>query len=155
MMEMPKPTDAHRLLERLAGKWTGTEKMYPSQWDPKGGTAIARTQSRAALSGFALICDYQQERDGVVTFEGHGVYTYDPREQQYVLHWFDCMGMPPDVFRGKLAGNTLTLIAVNPMGHWRITYDLSEPGRMRSRMEMSHDGTNWKPLFDGSYTREG
>ena len=47
--------------------------MHPSQWDPKGGVAIGRTKSRLALNGFALISDYEQKRDGVVTFTGHGV----------------------------------------------------------------------------------
>jgi hypothetical protein len=54
-MEMPKPSDGHRRLERLAGRWEGEEKMEPSPWDPQGGTAL-----------------------GCVT--GHGVYTYDPKE---------------------------------------------------------------------------
>ena len=51
-MEMPKPTDVHKKLERLAGKWKGEEKMYPSPWDPNGGIAVGRVNNRPALDGF-------------------------------------------------------------------------------------------------------
>ena len=30
--EMPKPTGHHQKLKKLAGQWTGVEKMYPSEW---------------------------------------------------------------------------------------------------------------------------
>ena len=75
--------------------------MHPSQWDPKGGIAIGRTKSRLALNGFALISDYEQERDGVITFTGHGVLSFEPTKELYALHWFDCMGSPPEVFLGR------------------------------------------------------
>ena len=75
-MEMPKPAPGHLKLERMAGSWEGEEKMPPSQWDPKGGVATGRSKSRVALSGFALITDYEQERDGIVTFSGHGVWMF-------------------------------------------------------------------------------
>ena len=72
-MEMPTPSAGHRKLEKIAGQWEGEEKMYPSPWDPKGGIATGRINSRDALNGFALINDYEQERDGKITFSGHGV----------------------------------------------------------------------------------
>ena len=75
--------------------------MEPSPWDPKGGAALGRITGRMALNGFALIFDYEQERNGVVTFTGHGVYTYDPKEDLYTLSWFDCMGVPPEIFKGN------------------------------------------------------
>jgi hypothetical protein len=154
-MEMPKPTDAHRKMERLAGEWIGEETMYPSPWDPKGGVASARSQSRVALDGFALVADYEQQRDGVVTFQGHGVYTYDAKERCYLLHWFDSIGGPAEVFRGQFDGDVLTLTSRNPQGFARMTWDLSGKGRMKSRMEMSQDGKSWAALFDGVYTRKG
>src|SRR5438067_10355079 len=107
MHEMPKPTEAHRLFEKLAGSWAGDKTMYPSQWDPVGGTAQAKTHSRIGVNGFALIGDYEQSRGGVVTFGGHSIMTYDPQSGEYVLHWVDSMGMPPEVFRGKLDGTKL------------------------------------------------
>jgi hypothetical protein len=35
-MEMPKPTAAHRKLERVVGRWTGEEKLFPFALGPQG-----------------------------------------------------------------------------------------------------------------------
>jgi len=152
-MDMPKPTPGHEQLSRLAGNWMGEEKMYPSQWDPKGGTAVGKMNSRIDLSGFAMISDYVQERDGTVTFAGHSVMTFDPKEETYTLHWFDCLGTPPEVFRGKLDGDTLVVSHGGPGMHARMTYGLGTPGVMTSKMEMSQDGAKWMTLFDGTYKK--
>lgn len=152
-MEMPKPTPEHAKLERLAGKWEGEEVMHPSQWDPNGGTAIARMKSRMGLNGFAMISDYEQERDGRITFSGHSVFTYNPKDSLYVLHWFDCMGSPPEVFVGRFDADVLTVSHGGPGMHARLTYDLSNPRELRSGMEMSRDGATWHRLFDGRYSR--
>jgi hypothetical protein len=155
-MDMPQPTDAHRSLARLAGQWAGEEKMFPSDWDPQGGVAIGRTTARVALAEFAVVADYEQQRDGQTTFTGHGVWTVDPRDQENdcALYWFDSIGMGLEIFRGGWDGEVLTVRSRNPMGHARLTYDFSESGVIRSRMEMSPDGEQWKPLFEGEYRRE-
>jgi hypothetical protein len=150
---MPRPTDGHRKLAKLAGTWKGPETMHPSQWDPHGGTAIGTTVSRMSLNGFVLISEYEQERDGVVTFTGHGVMSYDPNEDLFALHWFDCMGTPPEVFRGRFEGDVLTLAHGGPGMHARMTYDLTEQTSMRTRMEMSEDGAHWNTLFESRYER--
>jgi hypothetical protein len=150
-MQMPKPGPGHLKMERLAGTWEGEETMYPSQWDPKGGTAIGRSTNKLALGGFALINEYEQERDGAITFTGHGVMTFDPKSEEYSLHWFDCIGSPPEVFTGRFDGDLLILGHGGPGMHARFTHDLGEVGRMKTRMEMSHDGGRWKTMFEGSY----
>lgn len=152
-MEMPTPTPGHARLEKLAGTWLGHEEMKPSPWDPEGGAAVGRTKSRMALNGFALISDYEQERDGETTFSGHGVYTFDPESELYTLHWFDCMGTPPEVFTGQFDGDVLTLGHGGPGMHVRMTYDLTETGTLRSKMEMSSDGDEWQTLFEGLLKR--
>jgi len=152
-MNMPKPGPGHAGLERLAGTWEGEEILHPSHWDPKGGVALGRTTSRVALNGFALIGDYEQVREGVVTFSGYSVMTYDPAEERYMLHWFDCLGSPLEIFQGCFEGDVLTLSHGGPGMHARISYDLSEPDHLVSRMEMSQDGKGWVALFDGRYKR--
>ncbi len=152
-MPMPTPSAGHRRLEMLVGRWEGIETMHPSQWDPTGGRAVGRTTSRLALNGLALISDYEQERDGAITFSGHGVYTYDPETDRYSLFWFDSMGSPPEVFRGGFTGDVLTLSHGGPPMHVRLTWDLARSGRMGSRMEMSDDGITWRTLFDAEYRR--
>ncbi|MFQ5679321.1 MAG: DUF1579 family protein [Gemmatimonadota bacterium] len=151
---MPQPTEAHRTLERLAGTWVGDEEMPPSSWAPEGVRATGRSVARVALGGFAVVADYRQERDGQVTFEGHGVYTYDPSEECYVQHWFDCTGSPPELFKGTFEEGLLTLRSRGPRGHARVTSDLSVEGRMVTRMETSPDGETWSLAFEGRYVRE-
>ena len=153
-MEMPKPTADHRKLEKFAGIWKGTETMHPSPWDPKGGEAQGITRARVALDGFAVIGDYEQTRQGKVTYQGHSIYTWDAKAKQVVLHWFDSMGQPVDEFRGAWDGDRIVLQSKNPMGQWRMSYDLSKPGVMTSKMETSADGKAWSAMFDGKYKRE-
>lgn len=152
-MNMPNPSDGHRLLERLSGTWEGEETMYPSQWDPGGGVAIGRNVNKISLGGFVLLSDYEQVRDGSITFTGHGVYSYSPSEDRYHLHWFDCMGSPPEVFVGGFEGEVLTLAHGGPGMHARMTYDLSTAGVMKGMMEMSQDGDEWKLVFEAVYRR--
>jgi hypothetical protein len=152
-MDMPKPSPGHLLLEKLVGTWEGEETMHPSQWDPEGGVAFGRNHNTLSLGGFALLTDYEQERGGAITFTGHGVYTYDPKEDRYTLHWFDCIGSPPEVFEGGFQGDILTLAHGGPGMHARMTYDLSTPGTLQARMEMSPDGQDWKVLFEATYQR--
>ena len=152
-MDMPEPTSGHLRLQSLAGTWEGEETMFPSQWDPSGGNATGRTRSRLALNGFALISDYQQERDGTITFSGHGVMGFEPDSGLYTLHWFDCMGSAPEVFTGRFEGSRLTVAHGGPGMHVRLTYDLTVPQRMLSTMEMSPDGAAWNRLFEGRYHR--
>jgi hypothetical protein len=152
-MDMPKLTADHKRLEKLVGIWKGTETMYPSAWDPKGGEGQATTKARLSLNGFAVIGDYEQTRGGTVTYQGHAVYTWDANANQVVLHWFDSMGCGVDEFRGAWKGDTLVLQSKNQMGHWRMTNDYAKAGTMTSTMETSEDGKAWKKLFDGKYSR--
>lgn len=152
-MDMPKPGAAHEKLEKLAGPWSGTETMYPSPWDPKGGEAQGVTRGRVALGGFAVVTDYEQRRDGKVTFEGHGVYVWDGEAKEVVLHWFDSMSGGREEFRGSWDGDRIALTSKNAMGFARMSYDFTEPGKLSSAMDMSEDGQSWSRLFDGSYTK--
>src|SRR5262245_29917527 len=152
-MEMPKPTADHKKLEKLAGIWKGKETMHPSQWEPKGGTAEGVSRMRIALAGFNVITDYEQSRNGKKTFEGHGIYSFDPAQKQVVLHWFDSIGIGREEFRGTWTGDVLTLSSKAQQGHARLTYDFSKTGVMGARMETSTDGKTWAKMFDAQYQR--
>lgn len=154
MFEMPKPTEHHHKLKKLAGQWQGEEKMYPSQWDPKGGIATGRNQARVSLDGFALVADYEQERDGQITYMGHAVWTWDAKENCYVMHWFDSMGSPPEVFKGNFEGERLMVSSHGGPMQARMTYDFSQAAKLKSKMEMSPDGKSWSTLFDAEYERK-
>ena len=153
-MEMPKPTGAHQQLARFAGRWTGAEKLSPSPWDPKGGTAIGRCHNTPGADGFVLVHDYEQERGGAVNFRGHGVFSYDGVEKCYGLHWWDSMGFGINVFKGQLEGNTLKLLCKLPQGSTRGTWEFVGADQYRFVMEVSPDGEKWMTMIEGSYTRE-
>ena len=150
-MEMPQPGEHHARLQVLATTWKGTETMHPSPWDPAGSVSEGVTRGRSALRGLAVVVDYEQIREGQVTFEGHGVYTWDAAAEEVVLHWFGSMGMGREEFRGKWDGDRLALQNQGPMGHMRLTYDFSRAGELASGMQMSPDGESWSSLMDGRY----
>ena len=152
-MEMPKPTEAHQKMASLAGCWTGPEHMHPSPWDPTGGAATGRAENRMALDGFALLHDYVQERNGAVSFKGHGVLTFDSREQCYSMHWWDSMGLGANIYKGSFADNTLTMTRREAQGQSRVVWEFPDSRIYRFRMEFSPDGNQWKPLMDGEYMR--
>lgn len=150
-MEMPQLTDAHRKLEKFVGRWAGEEKIYPSPFDPQGGTVLARVENRLALNGFAVVQDYEQEKNGQIVFRGHGVFRWEAMQQCYEMHWFDSMGFAPSVFRGNWAGEVLTVINQSPQGHSRATFDFGPKGRYKFLMEVSQDGKQWFPFIEGQY----
>lgn len=149
-MGIPEPAPSHSGLQPFAGRWEGVDTMHPSDWDPMGGEARGFRHHRMGLGGFVLISDYRQERDGEVTFSGHGVFSYDGSAGRYVLHWFDSMGGQPEVFTGTLSGKRLVLTHGGRM-HVRVTLDAEEPGLLQTSLEMSSDGESWKRLMDGRY----
>lgn len=148
-MEMPKPKDEHRKLQALAGTWKGEETMYPSPWDQKGGNATSKVVSRMDIDGFFLITDYVQERNGQVSYRGHGVYGYSPKENRYTMHWFDSMGdCSSSPAYGTWTGNRLVFEQKTPMGMSRYSYELEGEGRYRFSIENSQDGKNWTKFMD-------
>ena len=153
-MELPKPGPFHSRLAALVGTWIGEEKMFPSPWAPQGMTASVRIVNRSACGGFWVVGDYEQRVGGAVSFEGHSVYGYDAARDEVVLHWFDSMGLGPDVFRGRFEGMTLTAQCTNPAGTHRLTHELGRPGEYVTRMETSADGDTWRLMLEGTYRRQ-
>ncbi len=153
-MHMPVPTDAHRKLERLAGRWVGRERIHPSPMAPAGGEAVGRMRMEPALDGFAVLQDYAQDRGGAVTFRGHGIFRYDASAREYQLHWFDSLGQAPGLFTGTFDGDRLVLVQRTPQGRVRSTWDLAQPDAYRWLMEVSGDGAQWMPFMEGEYRRE-
>jgi len=128
--------------------------MYEPSPDGKENVAIGRINSRMGIGGFALIHDYERERNGRVTFTGHGVFTFDSEEKLYELTWFDCLAARPTLFKGPFEGEVLRLTHHAPGIHARLTHDLSVPGYLLVSMEMGDDGVNWTKLFDARLVRQ-
>ncbi|MGE0545849.1 MAG: DUF1579 family protein [Kofleriaceae bacterium] len=143
-----------RLAELFVGTWKGEEKLYPSEWDPKGGSALGTWTVRAAVDGFCLVVDYDEERDGTVVYRGHGIHGWQDNAQCYFVYWFDNMGvMPAQAIKAKLEGNRYTYQSNDgPTGWTRMTYEWIGD-RFEFRIDKSKDGTAWSPMHEGKYTR--
>jgi len=111
MIQVPELTEAHEKLKALVGTWRGTETIRPSPFDPKGGAALGIVSNRLALDGFAVIQDYEQQRDGRTNFRGHGIFRWDSNKNAYLLHWLDSVGGPLSDMRGSFKATSFNLSA--------------------------------------------
>jgi hypothetical protein len=146
------PTEHHARLGRFVGRWRGEEQLSPSPWDPIGGVARGRFESRLDLGGFFLLVDYSQERPSSATFYGHGVYGWDG--EHYTMHWFDSDGRDPGAPNpGVWDGDTLTFERSGPTPA-RFVYTFVGPDAYRFTMSASLDGgATWTTYLDGTYTQ--
>ena len=155
-MEMPKVgAEQKRLNELFAGVWRGEEKIYPSDWDPKGGTAFGTWVVHASNDGFNLLVDYTEERGGTINYRGHGVHGWDLHCGTYLVYWFDNIGvMPHEPAKATLEGNRYTYQSDDgPMGWTRMTYEFTNDV-LEFRIDKSKDGgKTWSPMHEGRYTR--
>jgi hypothetical protein len=155
-MQMPKVGNEQKQLNELfSGVWRGEEKIYPSDWDPKGGTCFGTWVVHASLDGFCLLVDYSEERDGKVNYRGHGIHTWDPHASTFLVYWFDNIGFPPKAgIPAKLEGNRYTYESDDgPQGWTRMTYEWKDT-RFEFRIDKSKDGRKtWQPMHEGRYTR--
>src|SRR5947207_1690403 len=88
---MPQPSDGHKRLHAMAGSWVSQDTIRPSPWDPVGGPATGRSETRVALDGMVVVTDYEQERNGTVGYRGHGVFGFDVGQGRPFMQWFDNM----------------------------------------------------------------
>jgi hypothetical protein len=152
-MDMPQLLPQNQALTIIAGTWIGHEQIHPSPFDPAGGPAVGRVINRVALDGFAVIQDYEQERNGKVNFRGHGIFRWDRGDSCYKLHWFDSAGQAPVEYQGSLEAGVLILTAPQGPGFARASFDFSQDGKYLYRMEVSPDGNQWFVFMDGEYQR--
>jgi hypothetical protein len=64
-------------------------------------------------------------KNGLMTFRGDGIFTWHEAEQCYTLSWFDPMGVLPDILRGSIEKNILTLTSRGPQGQTRTVFDFT------------------------------
>ena len=149
--EMPKPGKEQQQIAKLAGRWIGGEDISETPFGPACKTT-AVVDNKLSLDGFCVVQDYEQKRDGVVSFKGHGVFAWDPVKQKSVMHWFDTMGGVPQVFDGEWKGDTLTMQCSHPMGHTRCSFTV-KGNQYLFTMEMSQDGKQWMSFMKGAYKK--
>ena len=148
-MQMPRPGPEHEVLKRFTGDWTGEETMFPAPWHPEQRTTRGRTVCKM-LDGFFAVSDYVQHSGKEVSFQGHGVYSWDPAAREYVMYWFDSMGGAGGVARGTLDGDVLTFETTSPMGRHRYRYTLGAE-EMVFEMAIRPEGADWHEMMRGVY----
>jgi hypothetical protein len=153
-MEMPKVGPVHARLLAFEGEWEGGESVEPSAWG-KGGYATGRTSFRTDLDGFAVIQDYVQLKDSLVTFRGHGVFTVDPKTEEVLWYWFDSMGFPPEQpARGRFEGDVLTLLRVTERGSARYVHQIGASEYRFSIENQLPGDPDFKLFMRATYTRK-
>ncbi len=150
-MEQPKPSEQHKKLEKLSGRWIGEEQIQgsPHTTVPKAtGTFDFRTD----LGGLFAITDYVEKSGGKTLLAGHGVIGWDAKQKHYTLHWFDTFGSPPGgPGTGQWEHDTLTF---HQEGSGNTVFELADGGLI-FKIEMNVDGKGWKPIIVGKYRRIG
>jgi len=154
MPEMPVVSEEHVRLHVFEGEWIGEETMSPSPWGP-GGPAVGKYSGKIACDGFFIAQDYQQEKDGAVSYRGHGVFGYDAAQARVAWYWVDSMGsVPAQPAWGTWNGTTLELRSESPHGHGRYTYVFDGRDRYEFKLENSFDGgQTWHTFMTGKYRR--
>lgn len=150
-MEKPKPTEQHKKLEKLSGKWIGEEKIQGSPHTTEK-TATGTFDFRTDLGGLFAITDYLEKANGKTLMAGHGVIGWDAKQKNYTLHWFDTFGSPPGApGTGQWQGDTLKF---HQEGSGNTIFELADGGLI-FKIEMDADGKGMKPIIVGNYRRAG
>lgn len=154
MSGRPVVVAEHVKLHVFDGEWVGDEVMAPSPWGA-GGPAVGRHTGRIVCDGFFVTHDYRREKDGAVTFRGHGVFGYDVTQAQFSWYWVDSMGtIPAQPAWGTWSGDTLRFTSVSPLGSGRYTYVFDGLDRYDFALENSFDGgQTWHTFLTGVYRR--
>ena len=152
-MEPPRPGPAHARMLRLAGDWSGPERLAPSAWGP-GGTATGHFRCRPALGGMGLLQDYREDQAGTQVFSGHGVFVIEPGTDTVLWWWFDSLGFPPEPARGEWDGDTLRLEKHTPRGSARYRFAFEGGDRFGFVIENRlGDATEFAEFMRGDYVR--
>lgn len=103
------PTENHKRLEPLVGKWDATVKMW---WDPSSEPEISKGSSEARwiMGGRFVMDEFKSEVNGL-PFEGMGMTGFDNNRNLYVGSWIDNMSTHILTTSGSCnpEGNVITL----------------------------------------------
>jgi Protein of unknown function (DUF1579) len=158
MMAKPGP-EIEKVNKLLGGKWTTTEKFEPSDFMPQGGSGSGMEQMHPGPGGLSLIADYQSKPGPMGAFRGHGVMTWDPKEQAYKSYWFDNMTAGSFVETGKWEGDNLVFTGdMEMMGKkmsLRQVYTDIKPSSFTWYEESSTDGGPTKRVMTLTYKKAG
>ena len=104
-MQMPEPTDQHKMLMKAAGEWEGTISMKMPDGS-EGKTPCSETITK--LGDLWTKSDFTMEYEGM-PFEGHSILGYQTADDKLVGTWIDAWTPYLAVMEGEMdleAGTT-------------------------------------------------
>jgi hypothetical protein len=143
--------------ERLVGHFAGDEIMPQSRFGP-GGACAAQTRGRLAIGERILVQDYEQKKDGEVSYQAHAVFHWP--DQDCVMHWFDqwAAGAPVE-FRGGFEHERLVLYApfaiAGPLGRRRMVFGFEDAEGYSQALDYTMDGQSWSNFVTGVHRPAG
>jgi Protein of unknown function (DUF1579) len=150
------PGPEQKNLARFAGTWKMEGTMQTSPLGP-GGPMTGTETCKMFEGGWHIVCD-SSGTGPMGAMKGHALMTYDRNAKQY--RYFAINNMPDaEMATGTLSGDTWTWTSKMDMGgktiQSRFTLTHVSPTVQTYKWEMSEDGTNWKPIFEGKSTKVG
>lgn len=104
----PKPGPEMEKLAFLLGTWTFTEKYEKSPLIPNGGEGSGMYKAVTGPGGFSILADFTSSGpDGDES--GHGIYTWEPKENSYKAYFFGNKFAGSFVVTGQWEGGNLVL----------------------------------------------
>jgi hypothetical protein len=129
----PQPNEHHKVLAAEAGTWDSVVKMYLSGPDGPAteyqGVEHVQMVAGGLFSRSTFTGDFGDRK-----FEGHGLFGWDPNEEQYTGLWVDNFNGAPTLMTGTYDADTKTLTfhstivdgAGNPLKQKQVTTFVDE-----------------------------
>lgn len=103
---MPKPAPEMKELMDFVGTWTTDETAEQTPFMP-AGTGTGTNTVRTGPGRFSVLMDQRSKASNGMSFNGHGILTWDPNEKAYKMEWVDSMTPGVVTETGHKEGDTL------------------------------------------------
>src|SRR5438132_11531569 len=105
---MAKPAPEMKDLWDLVGTWTTDETAEQTPFMP-AGTATGTNTVRPGPGKFSVLMDQRSKGSNGMSFNGHGILTWDPNEKAYKMEWVDSMTPGVVTETGHKEGDNLVM----------------------------------------------
>ena len=144
---MPKPGPEHQLFKMDEGTWDAAVELTPGPGAPQM-TSKGVEVNTIGCGGLCLITDFKGEMLPGMTFQGHGLATWDTTKKKYAGSWTDSMSQGLAVTEGTWDP------AAKKMTGWMEGPDMTgKITKTRSVVEYPTEGTRvmtaYAPMPDG------
>ena len=137
-------------LQKLEGVWNGLERVMLPETPFE---AQARLMFQTAFDGKFLLCDYVLTLPDRTTNIGHGVFRKDERTNILTVTWFRSpVATRTQQMEATADGDRLVFAETIAGRSTRTAYSVAL-NRLSIRTDVSTNGSEWTPIFDGTYRR--